>query len=287
VQGVADVSEARDPLVSVVMSVHNGERFLQAAIESILQQTLDRIELIVIDDGSSDGSPGILAGIDDPRFRTRRQEHAGLAAALNAGIREARADLVARMDCDDESEPRRLERQLEYLRDHPAVGLLGTAGTLVDEADVEVGEWRPPGDDASIRRTMIRRNQFMHPSVMLRKSVFEAVGGYREDMPRAQDYDLWLRMLAHTRGANLPEPLLRRRLGPSQFGTAAETLQIRWGLFARFGALRRGDFPWRDATGLVRPAIAAMTPGPLRQWLRRRLPGTSEVAVRIGTDADD
>jgi glycosyltransferase involved in cell wall biosynthesis len=269
------------------MSVHNGERFLRAAIESILQQTLDRIELIVIDDGSSDGSPGILAGVEDPRVRTIRREHAGLAAALNTGIREARADLVARMDCDDESEPRRLERQLEYLRDHPAVGLLGTAGTLVDEADVEVGEWRPPGDDASIRRTMIRRNQFMHPSVMLRKSVFEAVGGYREDMPRAQDYDLWLRMLAHTRGANLPEPLLRRRLGPSQFGTAAETIQIRWGLVARFGALRRGDFPWRDATGLVRPAIAAITPGPLRQWLRRRLPGTSGVAVRIGTDADD
>jgi glycosyltransferase involved in cell wall biosynthesis len=267
------------------MSVRNGERFLRSAIDSILGQTLDRIELIVIDDGSSDGSPEILAGIDDPRCRTLRQEHAGLAAALNKGIRKARAGLIARMDCDDEAAPERLERQFEYLRVHPDVGLLGTAGTLVDEAGTEVGEWRPPVDDESIRRRMIRRNQFMHPSVMLRKSIFEAVGGYREDMPRAQDYDLWLRMLARTRGANLPEPLLRRRLGPTQFGTAAETRQIRWGLVARFGALRRGDFPWRDATGLVRPAIAAITPGPLRQWVRRRLPGTSEVAVRIGDDA--
>jgi glycosyltransferase involved in cell wall biosynthesis len=267
------------------MSVRNGERFLRSAIDSILCQTLERLELIVIDDGSSDGTPEILAGIDDPRFRTMRRDHAGLAAALNAGIRAARAQLIARMDSDDEAIPARLERQFDFLQAHPDVGLLGTAGTLVDEAGSVVGEWRPPVDDESIRRRMIRRNQFMHPSVMLRKSIFEAVGGYREDMPRAQDYDLWLRMLARTHGANLPEPLLRRRLGPTQFGTAAETRQIRWGLVARFGALRRGDFPWRDATGLLRPAIAAVTPGPLRQWVRRRLPGTSEVAVRVGDDA--
>ena len=92
------------------------------------------------------------------------------------------------------------------------------------------------------------------------KAAFLAAGGYREDMPFAQDYDLWLRMVARFEAANLEEVLLVRRVGPDQFGTARETRQIRWSLRARLDALKRGDYPARDALGLLRPLVAAALP---------------------------
>jgi hypothetical protein len=171
---------------------------------------------------------------------------------------------------------------LALLESHPDVGLCGTAVRLTDYGGGDLGLWRPPAVDADIRRQMIRANQFAHPTVVFRKSLFESIGGYREDMPLAQDYDLWLRMLNRCRGANLSEPLLLRRLAPGQFGTASETRQIRWALRARLGALRRGDFPLRDAAGLVRPLVAAALPGPLRQFLRRFVPGAAQAAIRSG-----
>jgi hypothetical protein len=183
------------------------------------------------------------------------------------------------MDADDVADPRRLELQLAFLGAHPDVGLCGTAARLTDYGGRDLGVWRPPTEDADIRRRMIRANQFAHPTVVFRKSLFESVGGYREDMPLAQDYDLWLRLLTRCRGANLSDPLLLRRLGPGQFGTAAETRQIRWALRARLGALRRGDFPLRDAAWLVRPLVAAAVPGSVRQFLRRFVPGAAPAAL--------
>ena len=269
-----------EPLVSVVMSVYDGERFLPAALASILAQTLRRLELIVVDDGSTDRSAEILAAVDDPRVVVLRRPHAGLAPALNAAIARARAPLIARMDADDVSDPDRLERQYQYLLGHERVGLLGTAVRLEDFAGRDLGTWRPPTEDADIRRRIIRSNPFAHPSVMFRRTVFEAAGGYRADMPVAQDYDLWLRMLTRARGANLARALLLRRLGPGQFGTPAETRQIRWALKARVAALRRGDYPAWQAAYLLRPLVAAALPGSLRQAVRRILPGTAGVATQ-------
>ena len=269
-----------EPVVSVVMSVFNGERFVRQAISSIFAQRLGALELIVIDDGSDDRTAEIIEAMDDPRLRFVSRRHTGLSAALNAAVSLARAPLIARMDVDDVADPRRLELQLAFLEAHPDVGLLGTAVRLTDYHGSDLGVWRPPTADADIRRRMIRSNQFAHPTIVFRKSLFESIGGYREDMPLAQDYDLWLRMLTRCMAANLGDPLLLRRLGPAQFGTVPETRQIRWALRARLGALRRGDFPLRDAMGLARPLMAAAMPGPLRQFLRRFVPGTAHAATQ-------
>lgn len=274
--------DGQPPLVSVVMSVYNGEQFLRDACDSILAQSLSHFELIVVDDGSTDGTADLLGGIADPRVRTIARRHAGLAAALNAGVAEARADLIARMDADDVAAPDRLRLQHQFLLDHPRVALVGTAARIVDYAGTELDLWRPPCDHATIRRRMIGANQFGHGSVMFRRTAFDAAGGYREDMPRAQDYDLWLRLLPRVETANLDQVLMTRRVGPDQFGTSAETEQIRWALRARIRALRRGDFPAHYALGLLRPMTAAITPGPLRQFVRRCLPGSAEAARRIG-----
>ena len=272
------------PLISVVMSVYDGERFLREAIGSVLEQSLESLELIVVDDGSADATSEILAEIEDPRVRIMRRPHAGLAAALNAGIARARAPLIGRMDADDVADPERFERQYAFLQDRPEVGLLGTGVRLTDFSGCDVGTWVPPVTDRDIRRKMMRANQFAHPSVVFRRSLFEAVGGYDERMARAQDYDLWLRMLARTEGANLPDPLLLRRLGREQFGTPAETSQIRWAVRARMAALRRGEFPLVAAADLLPSLVAAALPGPVRQLLRRITPGTSGVATRVERD---
>ena len=253
------------------MSVHNGARFLGAAIASVLEQTLAEFELIVIDDGSTDGTGEILAAITDPRIRVIGQDHRGLAAALNRGIGVARAPLLARMDADDVSLPERLHKQLRFLRRHPDIAVLGTAVELISETGVDLGHWRPATEHETIRARMIRANQFAHPTVMFRKSAVLAVGGYREDMPFAQDYDLWLRMVPSYRTANLPEALLVRRIGRDQYGSARETRQQRWALRARLDALRRGDFPPRHAIGLLPPLVSALLPGPLRQAVRKIL----------------
>lgn len=263
------------------MSVYNGERFLREAIDSIRSQTLTDIELVVVDDGSTDRTFEILDGITDPRLKTVRRRHAGLAAALNAGIETAGANLIARMDADDVAAPDRLRAQQQFMLEHPAVGVLGTAARIVDYEGTELGLWRPPADNPAIRKQLMRANPFVHSSIMFRRPAFEDAGGYHENMPRAQDYDLWLRMLPRVDGANLEEVLMVRRVGPDHFGTRSETEQIKWGLKARFDALKRGDYPARYALDLIRPLAALAAPGPVRQWVRRNLPGGADVAWRI------
>lgn len=256
------------PAVSVVMAVKDGERYVEKAVRSVLGQTLRNFELIVVDDGSSDMTPEILDRFADARMRVITQPNHGLAESLNKGVRVARSSLIARMDADDIAEPERLERQVSFMMERPEVGLLGTAALIIDEKGTQVRQWTPPLDDAVIRRELIRANQFAHPSVMFRKDVFEAVGGYA-DMPYAQDYDLWLRMAGCCKLANLPEPLVRRRETEGQFGTGRETEQVRWAVKARVGALKRGDYPPVAARHLLKPGIAAAMPGKVRELARR------------------
>ncbi len=176
------------PRVSVVMPVRDGERFLREALDSTLAQTLDDLELIVVDDGSTDATPAILAEAAqrDSRVRVQRQEPGGLTVALNAGCALARAPLIARMDADDVMLPDRLERQVAYLDAHPDVALLGGGIVLVDETGREID--REPGRP---QLDFLVRNELTHATVMMRADAFRALGGYRLD--QSEDYDLWLR----------------------------------------------------------------------------------------------
>ena len=148
----------------------------------------------MVDDGSTDSTPAVLAAVRDPRLRVERQPPAGLTAALNRALSLARAPLVARLDADDLAMPDRLERQRSFLDAHPDVGLLGTAAREVDAAGRHVGASRPPVDDAAIRRALIRKNPFVHSSVMMRRQPRGAGGRLRSRVDVAQDYDLWMRL---------------------------------------------------------------------------------------------
>jgi glycosyltransferase involved in cell wall biosynthesis len=198
--------------ISVVLPVRDGERFVREAVESVLAQTHADLELIVVDDGSSDGTEAVLGGFRDERLRVLHQAPAGLVAALRRGVAEARAPLVARMDADDVSEPMRLERQVELLERRPRVGMVATWTAVIDEEGRELRrEVLPPAHEDLARRLLLR-NPFQHGSVVVRRDALEAAGGYRDDYGANEDYDLWRRLARSWELACVPEVLYRYRV---------------------------------------------------------------------------
>lgn len=263
----------KPPAVSVLMGVWNGAPWVREAVESVLAQTAGDLELIVIDDDSTDATPGILESFRDPRLRLERRPRGGLTSALNAALRLARAPLVARLDADDVALPERLDRQRAFLDAHPDVGLLGTAAREVDASGHEVAVVRPPAGDREIRLALIRRNPFVHSSVMARREVVERVGGYDAAFSVAQDYDLWMRMSRVTRLANLPEPLVTRRLVPGRVSEAQGSARLRAETRVRWRAVRSGTYPAWCAVFLFKPMLGLLLPASVRGVLRRSAGG--------------
>ncbi len=206
------------PLVSVLLPVWNGAATIGAAVDSMLGQTLADIEVIVIDDGSTDDTPAVLAGIHDVRMRvSRNPERRGLTASLNAGVEMATSGLIARMDADDVVYPDRLALEFGLFRASPQVGLVATAYDVADGAGSRyVGV---PPDHASVALWLLFGCCLAYPTVMFRRDVFRLVGGYRESEYPADDYGLWLRMVDVTQVATVPSPQLAYR--PSSTGVSA------------------------------------------------------------------
>jgi len=201
------------PLISVLMPVRNAEAFLPEALQSLLSQTYADFEILIINDGSTDGGMEWIAAVDDSRIRILGDERQlGIAARLNQGIEAANGKYIARMDADDLCAPDRLERQVRRMETDPAIDVLGTAAAYIDERGEVVGAPRPaPYDDRCIKWRMLTSNCIIHPSVMLRGSVVKE-HRYSEDCAYAQDFDLWLRLAVKGfRFANLPEVLLLQR----------------------------------------------------------------------------
>jgi hypothetical protein len=206
------------PLVSVVMSVFNGERFLREAVESILSQTLSDFEFIIVNDGSTDGTAAILDSFarSDPRLRVYPQQNRGAAESWNRGCRSAQAKYIARMDADDVALNDRLSRQIEFLEKHDDVGLLGGAVEFIDPTGKTLYKRLYPLEDHEIQTLLLRECAFIHPAVVIRKAAFFAAGGYRKVFADAADYDLWLRIAERGQVANLGEVVLKYRIHPEQ-----------------------------------------------------------------------
>lgn len=259
------------PAVSVLMAVRDGVPWVGEAVASVLGQSAGDLELIVIDDGSRDGTPALLAAVADPRLRVERRPPAGLTASLNRALALARAPLLARLDADDLALPERLARQRAFMDAHPEVGLLGAGACEVDETGRKVAVQMPPPDDAALRAALIRRNPFIHSAVMARRALVERAGGYDESVPVAQDYDLWMRLAPLTRLASLPEVLVVRRLLPDRVSATRDDARLRAETRIRWRAVRGGGYPWWCAVFALRPAVALALPLPLRRRVRRAL----------------
>ena len=165
------------PKVSVVMSVYNGERYLREAVESILNQTFIDFEFVIIDDGSTDDTLGILERYTDPRIRlVKNGRNIGLTESLNRGIRLARGKYVARQDADDISLPERLSSQLLFLDKHRGIGLVGTSFDIIDSSGRLCEQVILPTDNETLQELLWVRNCFCHGSVMMRKEYLDALG---------------------------------------------------------------------------------------------------------------
>lgn len=211
------------PKVSVIMPTYNAERYLRSSINSILNQTYQNFELIIIDDCSTDATPTILEEYSekDDRVKTiTNRKNLGPAKSRNKGIKMARGKYIAVQDSDDISLPERLERQVEYLERNKDVVILGTSAYIIDDEGEPIGEDTVPVEDKKIRKILSRRNCLYHGSVMFHRKKVESLGFYREKFKYAHDLDLYLRVLEIGKINNLPESLYINRLSFNSFRKA-------------------------------------------------------------------
>lgn len=261
----------RNPKVNVLLAVRNGAQTIAVALASILSQTFKNFEVIVIDDGSTDGTAQEVTIFQDDRVILKAIPHSGLTKALNQGLRMVRGEYIARMDADDIAIAERFEKQVRFLDEHPKVGVLGTAYDVL----LESGERQKPRvpllrTDEEIRKALPKFNPFFHGSVMMRREALEKVGGYDENFLLAQDYDLWFRIAKHYQLANLDEALMLRREGR---GTVEKEARQNWfGICARAKAIRDGNSPWWGIFYLFRPFFVIITPIWLKIFVRCILP---------------
>ena len=235
------------PTISVVMPVHNGAAYLAAAIKSVLAQTQPDFELIVINDGSTDGSRDVVRGFADARIRLIDVAKGGLVKALNVGLSECRGRYVARMDADDIARPERFARQAAHLDSHPDIGVLCTDIATIDAEGRQTGVQRQADLTSDIlREGLLYRLQIkpvIHPTVMMRREVADVLGGYR-GFDSAEDHDLWLRAVDRFGFARLEEILLDYRIHPGGVSRAKGAKQ------ATSSAMSAIDYLVRRQTGI-------------------------------------
>ena len=221
------------PKVSVVMAVRNAERFLAEAIQSILDQSFEDFEFIIVDYGSSDGSKTIVRdhAARDSRIKFHEIPDCVLPEARNAGCFRARGKYIAVMDGDDISLPHRLQKEVEYMESHPQVALLGGAVEWINSAGRTFRTHRHPTDHSEIEKELLTSSVFWHPTMIMRMEAFVSVGGYRAVMVCAHDYDLAVRIAEKFECANLDEIVLKYRFHSSQLSdrqaTSADPMRTR------------------------------------------------------------
>lgn len=226
-----------DPAISVVMPVHNALPYLDEAVQSILDQTRTDFEFVIYDDASTDGSAERLrewAGRDARIKLVVGERNLGPAGSSNAVVRHSTAPLIARMDADDVSYPDRLERLSQTLSDHPGAGIVAS---LCDVIDAEGREVREPELWRLFRSSWF--TPFAHGSMMIRRDLFDSIGGYRDECEYWEDLDLVIRASAQTRILVLPRPLYRYRQSAVGTRLASDQERVENAIDLRYRAISR------------------------------------------------
>jgi len=251
--------DAMVPKVSVLMSVYNGEAYLERSIESILSQTFRDFEFLIINDASTDSTEDILKNAHDPRIKViNNSVNLGLTKSLNRGIGIARGKYIARMDADDLSLPYRFEIQVGFLDSHPEYAILGSSYLLIDQEGRTLSLVKVPVEDSQIRENLLKQNCFGHGSVMIRREAVQKVGGYDERFKCSQDYELWLRIVEAFKASNIEEALYCWRMSNYSISKRNEWEQKYYASLARIEANRR-----KNANQVIReptPTVSVIIP---------------------------
>lgn len=248
----------KDPRVTVLLPVYNGEKYLREAIESILDQTFHDFEFLIIDDCSTDSSIKIIRSFKDERIcLARNKKNLKLAKTLNKGIRLARGEYIARMDSDDISLPDRLSEQIRYMDKNPGIGASGSWVELIGENAGKIWDF-VPGDPDTLKCLQLFSNFIFHPTTIIRKSLIKKYGlFYDEDFSTSQDYDLWCRISQYASLSNLEKVLLYYREHPEKIsqtsikGQTENANLIRKKQVLRFNSkISRNEFEIHNKIGL-------------------------------------
>ncbi|MDA7612473.1 glycosyltransferase [bacterium] len=212
------------PKISVILAVYNAEKFIKQAIDSLLNQTFSDFEVIIVNDGSTDGSIEIIKSFKDVRILVIDQENKGLPASLNRAAEQAKGMYLARMDADDICLPDRFSRQVAFLEDNEEVMVVGSAVEYLDAQGRSVARSFPAIHTRFLMKQLIRgRCLLAHPTVMIRSNAFSQVGGYDESLGTLEDSVLWARMsrFGYT-AANITTPLLKYRISDGAISSMLE-----------------------------------------------------------------
>jgi glycosyltransferase involved in cell wall biosynthesis len=204
------------PTATVLMPAYNAERFIGEAIRSCLAQTHADFELLIVEDGSTDGTAGVIAGFCDPRIKVLANgDNRGPAFARNRGLAEARGEFIALLDSDDAAMPRRLEIQTRTLRADREAAMCAAWAEVVDRSGKRISRQRWRLNPEALHYQLHLRNCICHSSVMMRKEAVLKAGGYDPRFRHAEDFDLWGRMSREGRALMIGTTLVKRRIHPA------------------------------------------------------------------------
>lgn len=201
-------------MISVILPVYNGEKYLREAIDSVLNQTFSEFELICINDGSCDTTEFILNEYSkvDSRVIVVSRDNKGLIYSLNEAISLSKYKYIARMDADDICHPERLMKQFLFLKKNPSISIVGSSYSLIDESGKKIGMRKPASYSFLIKSFLLFGSSFGHPTVMFNRDIMKEDLFYSSDYPAAEDYELWLRLSVSHSMANIPQSLLKYRV---------------------------------------------------------------------------
>jgi len=252
------------PLISVLMPVWNGEAFLEAAVNSVLEQTFQDFELLVINDGSTDRTAEILGRYTDPRIRVISLDHAGIVVALNHGVAQAQARWIARLDADDMCVQDRLESQWRAVNDHPGAVLCHSGVENFGEEAPTTQPARLPKSRSFTAMRLCYMCPVTHSSVLFNRQVQMEAGGYLPEERHAEDYSLWGRMLERGEFVALPQKLIRFRYHGQS--VSRKNLSTQVALTKEIGARHCERFMRLDEANARRANAVLCTPTRERRW---------------------
>jgi len=252
----------KKPLLSVVMVVYNGEKYLKQAIESVLNQPFKNFELIIVDDGSTDNTSLILSYYKKKDKRIiviKNKKNKGSFYSRNRAINLSKGCYVAIMDSDDIALPNRFIEQIKFLKQNRHVSAVGSWAKVINSEGAIIGDLKPPTNYEVIKRQIIRTNCLVHSTLMAKKEVFIEFP-YDENLPFAADYDFLIRMVRKYVFVNLPKILIKYRMHNENISTRFRKKQLKCALKVRYSAIKKGYYPLWTLIFLSKPFLEYLLP---------------------------